>query len=230
MSTEKELKPTMSDYGHKIIKTALATVPVAGNILSELFTTLVAEPSSKRRDQLLINIDRRLNELTSKIDKFDVDALSTNDVFLSTVSQAYQIAMRTHQEEKIESLLNAISNSAISDLDENLQHMFLMFIDSFTAWHLRILLLIDNPERIIAEMGRQNASHMGSISQLILSAYPELRGQDEFIKQIWKDLYNRGLTNINETNLKTMTSGNGMLEPKTSELGKTFLQFITNHL
>jgi hypothetical protein len=42
MSVEKDLNPTLGDYGHKIVKAAISSVPVAGNFLSELFTTIVA--------------------------------------------------------------------------------------------------------------------------------------------------------------------------------------------
>jgi hypothetical protein len=168
--------------------------------------------------------------MSNKIEQFDINALSTNEVFLSTVSQAYQIAMRTHQEEKLQALLNSITNSAVGNLDDNLQHMFLMFIDSFTEWHLRILLLIDNPQKTLEAMEKPNNFSMGSISQVVLSVYPELRGRDEILKQIWKDLYNRGLTNTSDDSIKTMMTGNGMLASRTSELGKTFIQFITSHI
>ena len=225
MSLEKDLKPSVGDFAHKVVKTTLASVPVAGSFLSEIFTTVVAEPSSKRRDQVLIGIDARLIELANKIEDFEAN-LASNEVFLSTVSQAYQIAMRTHQEEKLEALLNAVSNSATGNLDDNLQHMFLMFIDSFTEWHLRILNLIDNPSKSLEERGKPTNFNMGSISQVLISVYPELRGRDDITKQIWKDLYNRGLTNTSEDSLKTMMSGSGMLAPRTSDLGKTFIKFI----
>ncbi|MDQ0087604.1 hypothetical protein J2T12_000998 [Paenibacillus anaericanus] len=227
MSVEKNLKSTTGDIGHKFVKASLSSVPVAGSFLSELFTTIVAEPSSRRRDQILIEIDNRLIEMSNKIEQFDINKLSSNEVFLSTVSQAYQIAMRSHQEEKLQALLNAISNSVVSDLDDNLQHMFLMMIDSFTEWHIRILLLIDNPQKTLESMQNPTNFGMGSLSQLVLSAYPELRGRDEVLKQIWKDLYNNGLTNTSDQNIKAMISGHGMLDSRTSDLGKTFIKFIT---
>jgi hypothetical protein len=226
MSIEKDLKPTMSDIGHKIVKTALASVPVAGNVLSELFTTLVAEPSSKRRDKILARIDLQLKELSLKLEGFDIDKLANNEVFLSTVSQAYQIAMRTHQEEKILSLLNAITNSATKNLDDNVQHMFLMFIDSFTEWHLRILLLLNDPVEVLQDKGARTDFGMGSLSQVITTVYPELRGRDDLIKQIVKDLYNRGLTNTSDDALKAMMTGGGMVASRTSDLGKQFIEFI----
>jgi hypothetical protein len=226
MSFEKELKTTMSDVGHKIVKTALASVPVAGTALSELFTTIVAEPSSRRRDKILILIDERLNEIAAKVDGFDINNLAANPIFLSTVSQAYQIAMRTHQDEKIESLLNSITNSALRSIEDNLQHMFLMFIDSFTEWHLKLLILLDNPSHELQSRGLRTDFGMGSISQVLLTVYPDLRDRDEFTRQLMKDLYNRGLVNTSDDGLKTMMTGSGMVASRTSQLGKQFIEFI----
>lgn len=226
MSIEKKLKTTSTDVAHKVVKTALASVPVAGTVLSELFSTLITEPSSRRRENILIQIDKRLNELSDKVEGFDISALSSNEVFLSTVSQAYQIAMRTHQEEKINSLLNSITNSAAGRVDDNLQHMFLMFIDSFTEWHLRILMLLDDPRHALQSRGLKSEFSMGSISQVIHSIYPELRERNDFTRQVIKDLYNRGLVNTSDDGLNAMMTGNGMIASRTSELGKQLIDFI----
>lgn len=229
MSIEKELKTTTGDIAHKIVKTAISSVPVAEGALSELFVTLVAEPSSKRRDTILIKIDERLNELASKINEFNIERLSENEVFLSTVSQAYQIAMRTHQNEKIKALLNAISNSATGSLDDNLQHMFLMFIDSFTEWHLRLVILLDNPIKVLKEKGLQTDFYMGSLSTVITTAYSQLAGRKEFCRQLMRDLYNRSLINTPDDSLNTTMTGNGMVASRTTELGKQFIQFISEY-
>ncbi len=227
-STIRRLQAIYNDVtiGHKIVKTALSSVPIAGNALSEVFVSIVAEPSSKRRDKILIQIDSRLNELVSRLEELN---LANNEVFLSTVSQAYQIAMRTHQEEKIQSLLNAITNSAVLDIEDNLQHMFLMFIDSFTEWHLRILVLLDNPSKVLQDKGVKTDFGMGSISQLFVTAYQELRGRDDFGKQIMKDLNNRGLINTSDDTMKTMMTGSGMIQSRTSELGKQFTHLLEIH-
>lgn len=229
MSIEEELKISKGDIAHKIVKTALGSVPVVGNGLSELFTTIIAEPSSKRRDKILMQIDTKINELVLKVNNFDINSLATNEVFLSMVSQAYQIAMRTHQEEKIEALLNTITNSAIGNTEENLQHMFIMFIDSFTEWHLRILFLMDNPVKSLQDKGLQTDFMMGSISQIFIHVYPELKGKEEFYKQIVKDLYNRGLINTRDDSINGMMTGSGMVTSRTTDMGKQFINFIVEH-
>lgn len=87
MSIKNDLKTTKGDIAHKIVKTAVGSVPIVGNGLSELFTTIISEPSSTRRDNILMGIDSKLNELVSKVEGFDIESLANNNVFLSTVSQ-----------------------------------------------------------------------------------------------------------------------------------------------
>ena len=226
MSIEEELKTTKGDIIHKVVKTSVASIPVAGNILSELFTTLIAEPSAKRRDKILIEIDNRIIELSNKVENFNIESLTGNEVFLSTVSQAFQIAMRTHQQEKIDALLNAIINSITENIEDNLQHMFLMFIDSFTEWHLRILILLDNPVQVLQDKCLSTDFGMGNLSTVLKTTYPELIGREEFYKQIMKDLYNRSLVNTKDEALNTTMSGSGIVASRTTEFGKQFIKFI----
>lgn len=227
MSFEKQLELSKGDVAHKVIKTALASVPLAGNVLSELFTTVVTEPSSRRRDNILIKFDSRLRLLEEK--QIDINKLASNESFLSIVLQAYQIAMRTHQEEKIEALANAITNSALIDIEENLEQMFLTFIDSFTEWHLRILIFLNNPVEVLRNMNATTDYYMGSVSQVLETAYSALTGRTEFTKQVVRDLYNRGLINTDATGLFTMMSGSGMVASRTTDMGKIFIQFITEY-
>lgn len=57
-----------------------------------------------------------------------------------TVLQATQIALRTHQEEKLEALRNAVVNSTSGQvLEDDVRAVFLNLVDTFTPTHLRIL-------------------------------------------------------------------------------------------
>lgn len=229
MSIKKELQTSKSDVVHKVVKAAIATIPGAGGALSELFTTLIAEPSSKRRDAILIQIDERLNNLASRIKNLDIEKLSSNKVFLSIVSQAYQIAIRTHQDEKIEALMNAIENSAIGELDDNLQCIFLIFIDSFTEWHLRLLLLFDNPYKVISSMKIEISDDDYTGFGIIATAYPKLYiNNRELCQQIIKDLCNRGL--IKKDEIRVLLDSCSMHSSLTTDFGKQFIEFISKHI
>jgi len=64
----------------------------------------------------------------------------------------------------------------------------------------------------------------GAMSQLIETAYPELHTKSEFYKQVWKDLYLRGL--VNTDGLNTMMTLDGIVSKRTTNLGDQFLKFI----
>ena len=228
MDVKKGLRNTIGDYAHGLTKATLSSVPVVGNGLSELFSLLVTQPSEKRKENILIMIDERLRELECKVESFNTESLTTNENFLSVTLQATQISLRTHQVEKRVALLNAITNSALSiSVEENLQQMFLSFIDTFNEWHLRILVLLRDPKAYLEEKGLSSNFYMGGLSQVVYSAYPELESNDEFTKQIFNDLYNKGLSVTGASGLTTMMTGSGMVAPRLSRMGVQFLEFIS---
>jgi hypothetical protein len=106
-------KGTTADAAHALLKGALSGIPVAGGILAEFFS-LVLTPQ-----------------------------LGDNPAFITTVMHATQVALRTHQQEKLDALRNAVMNAATGNTpEEDLQSLFLTFIEEFTPTHLRILNLI----------------------------------------------------------------------------------------
>jgi hypothetical protein len=158
----------------------------------------------------------------------DLEDLQSNDVFIDTVMQASQIALRNSQDEKRSALCNAIYNAALPNPPEqSLQQMFLSFVDSFTVWHIRMLNLFNDPQQWAAEHNHQFPETVvaGSLSNSILeSAFPELQGKRAFYDQIWQDLHQKGL--VNTDGLHTMMSGQGLRAKRTSDLGTRFLRFV----
>ncbi|MBI2330933.1 MAG: hypothetical protein HYU84_01930 [Chloroflexi bacterium] len=79
-----------------------------------------------------------------------LDELQDNDLFISIVSQATTIAIRTHQKEKLEALKSAIVNSVTSSkMEEDFQLTFIRFIDELSPSHLNLLkFFINNEEEI----------------------------------------------------------------------------------
>lgn len=85
-----------------------------------------------------------IEELKKRVGSVE-ENLSNNEVFVTAALHANQIAQRTHQEEKLLALRNAIQNSAFSNIDENIQLMFLRFIDELSPLHLKILNYFEDP-------------------------------------------------------------------------------------
>jgi hypothetical protein len=156
-----------------------------------------------------------------------VESLQENEAFVSTVTKATHVVLTTHDEEKRAALRNAIVNSALGhEPDESMRQMFLRYIDELTPWHLKILQLMQDARGWFQKQSRQPPQYhiTGSLMQLFTDAYPELKGQRDFVELIHTDLVARKLSNIG--GLMTMMSGSGPFEKRTTDFGDRFLAFV----
>jgi len=209
-------KRTKGDAAHAIAKAGLAAVPVIGGLAAELFQNVIQPPLEKRRTEWMVQVGEKLQELEKN--GLKIEELQENEEFISAVMHASQIALRTHQNEKLDALRNAVLNVAKGQApEEAFQNIFLNLVDSFTELHLRILKVFQNPEP------PQNMS-MGGLSNVIERNIPELRGRRELYDQLWKDLYSRGL--VNTDGLHVTMTGHGLGQKRTTGLGDAFLKFI----
>jgi hypothetical protein len=217
-----KMNEKIKEVGYAIAKGAVGSVPLAGGVISELFGLAFADPASKRREQILVQMDERLKSLEEE--GYDVNKLAESDEFLSVAMQAYSIALRTHQEDKRIALMNAISNTPKINIDENEKIMFLNYIDQFNEWHIRILSFLNSPADYFTESNRPNL-YMGGKSSILVRAFPELGNRRSFYDQVVKDLKDRGL--IVYDSLHVTMSEQGLWQSGTSEMGKSFLKFIS---
>lgn len=221
-------KQTAGDVRQALAKGALSGVPFVGGLASEIFNLVIAPPLTKRRDEWMNSIAEGLKKIEEKVEGFKIENLAQNQMFITTVMHASQAAVRNHQKEKLEALRNAVLNAALPNApEEDLQLIFLGYVDTLTTWHVRILQLFDNPVEWFKQNGKKFPEMLfGGLESVLTAAYPELRGQRGFFDQIFKDLYERGLTNT-ETLHTTMT-GTGLIAQRTSEMGRAFIRFITS--
>jgi len=252
---KKDLALSAGDYAHAGVKAGLSTAPFLGGPLAEFFSLVVAPPLEKRRTEWLIEIFTRLKLVEEKVEGFKIENLAQNEVFISTLLYATQAAMRTHQQEKLEALRNAVINSALRPpVDENLQLMFLNIVDRYTPWHLVILQLLDNPSLYGKrhEIKYPSLTSGGNLGTLIELTFPELNKKQEFYDQIVKEMISNGLLQqptkpnpyqygemrVTEmdlngfpqhpgSNLQGMRSEQGMYASRTTVMGKQFLEFIS---
>lgn len=216
------------DIAYTIAKVGLSTVPVIGGPAAEIFSAIVLPPLSRRRDEWIESIARGLKALGERVDDFKIEALSDNQMFVTTVMYASQAAIRNHQKQKLEALRNAVLNAALPNApEEDIQLMFLNFVDMFTSWHLRILEFFDDP----VEWGRRNGitypSWSGGWPATVLEhAFPDLTGRRDFYDVIVKDLFVRGLMNT-ETLRVSFATSEGLFASRTTAMGKQLIDFIT---
>jgi len=212
-------KPSKGDVAHALIKAGISAIPLVGGPGVELFQYVVQPPIEKRRTEWMEQVGEKLLELERR--GIDLAALQDNPQFITALMQATTASIRTHQQIKLDALKNAIINIALGDgPDETYQHLLLGFIDDFTEMHFRVLSFAKDP-RVPAGMS------MGGIGHVLEDNIPSLRDQSTLYKQLWKDLYVRGLVNTESVNA-TM-SGNGLSQSRTTEVGNTMLKLITEH-
>jgi hypothetical protein len=228
MGENNDLNPPendLSDIGYAAIRAALSMIPIGGGAAVELLQFVFQPPIEKRRNEW----EKTLVEVIYELQKnkgIKIEDLQTNDIFIDTVIQATHIAYRNSQVEKREALKNAIAHSGLPDPPEqSLQQMFLNWLDIFTVWHLRILMLFQNPEK----WGKDNRHQFprmtsGGADDILENAFPEMQKQRDFYDQVWNDLYQKGL--VGNNNLHVMMTGRGMLEKRITDLGDKFLAFI----
>lgn len=219
---------TIGDAAHEIGKAVLSVVPAAGGPLTALFENIFTAPLNKRKQQWFEELAGVITDIHEKLDGITPEQLSKNEIFITAALQASQIAMRNHKEEKIEALRNALFNSVQPTApSEDKQLMFLKLIDDLTPWHLRLLGLLNNPTKWMEKNEVRNPGWgMGGVSTVIGHCLPDLRGARDFYEQLVRDLQTGGLLSQGSFLHATMTGG-GMLESRTSELGKEFISFIT---
>lgn len=204
------------DVAHALAKAGLSAVPLVGGPAVELFQLLVQPPLERRRQQWMQQVGEKLLELEVK--GLSLANLQENEQFVSAVMQASAAAIRTHKQEKLAALRNAILHIAKGEgPEETIQHLLLSFIDEFSEMHLRVLAFARAPKPPDGMSG-------GGLGHVLENNIPSLRGHRTLYDQLWKDLYLRGL--VNTEGLHVTMTGNGLAESRTSPLGETLLNFI----
>lgn len=247
-SAKSRPKAGKDDVAHTIARAGLSMIPVVGGAAKELFTAIVTPPLVKRRDEWIESIGRKLNELEERVQGFRIENLSQNEVFITTVTYATTIAVRSHQEEKIEALRNAVLNSALpSAPNEDLQYMFLDFVDILLPWHMKFLKFLDDthswmkehninektlPTNVLNTVKPIEDSTCFEFIECVLDVvFPELSSAWYFAVHIVRDLLSHGL--IMEA--RPLIKADFVYRPLpprswTTTFGKQFMLFISSPL
>lgn len=223
---EKDLKITKGDYLQAISKVGLQSIPCLGGIISEIFNMVIVPPLERRRDKWLINIFESLSKLQDTVEGFKLENLKDNELFITILMQATQIALKNHQDEKLMALHNAVINAAIySNIDETEQLIFLNYINELSVWHIKILDFFNEPIKYIDNNNLHINDNNIIVNDLIDNAFPNLRLKKELVIKIIKDLYNNTLINISDINYTYKKVNYPM--SLTTKLGKEFLKYIS---
>ena len=229
MDDSQRPKPSGGDVAHTAAKAALSLIPWVGGSAAEIFGAIVTPPLQKRRDRLIEEVVKGLEALREKRPELNWDEILKSDQFITATLHATQTALKNHQEEKLEALKNGILNAALgTSLDEDVQMVFLRYIDELTPWHLRVLAYFRDPVAWLNEHRvKMPDLVMGGITEGVFRAFPGLKAERGLYEQIVADLQARGL--LNQFRDATM-SPQGIFASRTSDLGQRFLAFIRTPL
>ncbi len=159
---------------------------------------------------------------------FDPHSLESNEQFISAVLQTTVLAVKTHQEEKLEAFRNAVLNSVLPGApDEYEQMTFLRYVDELTPLHVQLLSFWADPRGWFAANGRQVPNWMAiSLQGIMAEAFPQLAPQQPLTDLVLNDLMSRRL--FVEATVRGTGTGQGMMAKRTTELGDCFLRFISS--
>lgn len=221
-------KKGAGDVAREVGRAIVSLVPAAGGPLQVAFENIFASPLEKRKEAWLEQLAGVLTEVQERVADMTPEKLALNEAFVTVAMQASQMAIRNHQQVKLDAFCNAVLNAALPNPPhEDEQMIFLRLVDQLTPWHLRVLSLLDSPQ---SWMDRNQVTNPGwgggGVSTVLEHCLPDLRGQRDTYDQIVRDLQTEGLIGQGQFLHMTMT-GSGMLESRTTARGKRFIAFIT---
>lgn len=224
---EKDFKSTKGDVAYSATNAVLSSIPILGSAVSEIFNLVLASPLEKRKESWMIRIAESIDEINREVESFSIENLINNDVFVSVLNRASQLAISNHQEEKLHALQNVIINTALNiDIEENEQMMFINLIDSLTPWHLKIIYYFEDPKLRFVEANKPIPNlWTGSPIDPLLEYYPELKEKKDFLTLIVKELFRQGI--MSTDSLSTMMTESGIYVSRLTDYGRRFLSYIT---
>ncbi|MCZ3367067.1 MULTISPECIES: hypothetical protein [Methanobacterium] len=235
----KDLKISKGDSLHAVASSLMNYIPILGGPASVLFSAAITPPLAKRRDKWMMIFLEAINELANRKPEFNMKDLIDNEMFITTVMRASQIAICNHQNEKLNALKNAILNSALNNIspEEDLQLILLDIIDSCTKLHLEFLKFFNEPKspKFVEEL-QTNITEKGNeikevyylvfnLGEVLEYEYPALKGKDDIYTHILKDLQSKELL-VYDPEFKI--EPNGKMDSLIMPMGEKLLSFITS--
>jgi hypothetical protein len=222
----------MLDRAHTLVRAVLAAWPVGGGPAVEILGVIVGPPLERRRQAWMERVAAGLRDLDGRVGAV-FDDLENNEAFQSAFLHATQAALRTHQDEKLRALRNAVLNSAFSQaLDLEMELVFVRFLDELTPSHLVLLRRFSERESEI-----QDATSYQTLFETLCASGDGLALSTEEFKLLCSDLQNRVLLRISPSvddfpdvhHWDIVVNEPQVQAPRVrvTDLGKRFLAFVS---
>lgn len=214
-------------WGVELTKAALSVVPVFGGPAAELFGAILQPQLEKRKTAWLESLARELVRLGEHVHGLTPEVFAHSPAFASAFLQASSAAIRTHLQEKLDALRNAVLNIAAGTApDDNLQLTFIRYVDELTPWHLSLLDAVADPLAWAAK--RNHPVHAKDIrADNMFEGYFRNELPKGHEKVLLQDLYVRGLaTSTVDPYGPLYPRDVHEIYPRITDLGRTLLTFI----
>ncbi|TAN40854.1 MAG: hypothetical protein EPN22_16730 [Nitrospirae bacterium] len=219
---DSQINPVTEATGdkiHRVMRGALSAIPSFGGTAVELFNTLISPPLEKRKQEWMIEVTNALNILLERHD-INIESLLDNQEFTTILIQASTSAIKNHQKEKLDALLNAVINSTLPEpLPFSMRTIFIDMIDRISEWHLRLLFFFESHNG----PGYLEPTVENALEKWIEGWFIDLKGHEIIYKYILQDLVAMGL--IPEQPHK---HGQSLVFGDVTELGRQFVHFVKN--
>jgi hypothetical protein len=229
---EKNSKDVIVDGLHEGTKVIASAVP----FVSYLHSIFVKSPAEKRLLAMIDKLEQDLQRLQQIYTNLTPESLAENQLFITATSNVLLISVREHREQKLTALRNIVLNTAIpNDLDEDIQLMFIDLIDTFTTWHIKLLVFFSNDNwwQLLGYVKDTEKLDGDDVVAKLTNFYQELTDKS-FVNKIVNDLSNNQLIvippvgGINSYLLTEDTPDLRLNSPLLSELGMKFIKSITS--
>ena len=216
-------EPTAFDYSVAVAKgislPASFVAPAVGSAVA-FFDLITAPIRGKRFNEWCEKVRLLLNDHSKKFKELTPERLAASEEFNSAFAQAAQAAIRTHDEEKLEALRNAVLNTALSkEPDGDRQAIFVSIVDRLAPSHLRVLKALETPRQATLMSVHETRSPADWLKEFVPSLKPE---DKDFIKFLIDDLQSAHLIQIKSQDSAFTRDRDWM-----TNFGHNFLRFIS---
>lgn len=202
---------------------AASVVPGAGYAVGELVKHFIGEPLEKRREQWFTSLGMVVLELQNRFDGFEPSSLAENEEFISVIYETTHLAMKTHNEDRRQALLNAAANVAVGfKLEDAVRGYFLQNIEKYSGMHFRVL-----------DLALKSDSDVSSFIEKEKKISKEVYLVRKLAEEYGRDTIDLIFNNLQ---IDGLIDGNNFRGPYSAEkdcltdVGRSFLSFVRNPL
>ena len=206
-----------------MVKAAIGLMFPGGSLFGVILDLLYRRPIEARTEKWMTSVADAIQQLQESAAKLTPEKLSENEEFITLLHKATDVALKTHEEEKLKLLRNAIVNSATTALELDKKALFIRLIDELSINQILVLNLFDDPLAWLKKHGIQPTSYTSALpTEVIGHAFPDLYNHPDLKELILIGLENRGLLSA-MTNVHT---GEALWARHTTQIGREFLKFV----